>query len=599
MSIYKEVKTTPLNKKHVAHKTWTITDETAASLGIVSYSGQYSNGEFSISDPLSSNIAAEPITSNNFYKRNIFNSIYHLYYSDVENFYISNDSEYLSQQVRDMNRKFLTMSIPTGIFGDRIKESSVTMSNNTYANLHDDGAGNLIDTKITNLSNFKKLNRSDYLIKVDFNDGWKFIKDNPETIVEFRTSDEHLADISDGPFEPFGKNISFGLHPNGYNGSKDFGIKDTTFLKLHGSQSIQSESNSFVEIKKSILLSSEKRWNNDFSVSFWMKAPPSQSVTSSFTGPYPNVLPTIGEYQFRTLKDHNHNVIVTSRQWSHTVPWEVSIYNSSTTDKGKIRFQRGKKENFTEITSSALNDSNWHHIVAQVVTGSMQLWVDGTLQTQKTDPMAEELVYDATTNIHIGARRWGHKSRQYYGQVQDKKIGSSGTPTVAIRNVYEKRAKNYIYPFSGSLDKFKIVNRGLTTPELTSLYNYYRDTNIVGNVFYNHGMIVISDMSGSYTNLLTDYTLNLDATTEHNIHNYQCVVEDEQFNMTYNPSARVNFDRNNPKLKGFATSSNFTPYITTIGLYNDFNELLAIAKLANPVKSPSDIDIVFNVQFDT
>ena len=112
-------------------------------------------------------------------------------------------------------------------------------------------------------------------------------------------------------------------------------------------------------------------------------------------------------------------------------------------------------------------------------------------------------------------------------------------------------------------------------------------------------MIVISDMSGSYTNLLTDYTLNLDATTEHNIHNYQCVVEDEQFNMTYNPSARVNFDRNNPKLKGFATSSNFTPYITTIGLYNDFNELLAIAKLANPVKSPSDIDIVFNVQFDT
>ena len=106
MFVYKDVKTTPLNKKHIAHKEWTITDETATNLGIVSYSGQSSNGEFYISDPSSSNVALEPLTSNNFYARNIFNSIHNLYYTDIESFAKSKDNQYLGQQIRTLNQKF-------------------------------------------------------------------------------------------------------------------------------------------------------------------------------------------------------------------------------------------------------------------------------------------------------------------------------------------------------------------------------------------------------------------------------------------------------------------------------------------------------------
>ena len=50
MFVYKSVKTTALNKNHVAHKSWTITDETAGIYGVVSYSGHYSRGEWAISD---------------------------------------------------------------------------------------------------------------------------------------------------------------------------------------------------------------------------------------------------------------------------------------------------------------------------------------------------------------------------------------------------------------------------------------------------------------------------------------------------------------------------------------------------------------------
>jgi hypothetical protein len=37
-------------------------------------------------------------------------------------------------------------------------------------------------------------------------------------------------------------------------------------------------------------------------------------------------------------------------------------------------------------------------------------------------------------------------------------------------------------------------------------------------------------------------------------------------------------------LRDFATGSYFKPYITTIGLYNDNNELLLVGKFAQPIQ---------------
>ena len=38
------------------------------------------------------------------------------------------------------------------------------------------------------------------------------------------------------------------------------------------------------------------------------------------------------------------------------------------------------------------------------------------------------------------------------------------------------------------------------------------------------------------------------------------------------------------KFAGFVTHSEFRPYVTEIGLYNDSNQLLAVGKLAKPIK---------------
>jgi hypothetical protein len=40
------------------------------------------------------------------------------------------------------------------------------------------------------------------------------------------------------------------------------------------------------------------------------------------------------------------------------------------------------------------------------------------------------------------------------------------------------------------------------------------------------------------------------------------------------------------------------PFITTIGLYSEDNSLLAIAKLAQPIRKPVSYPITFRVQLD-
>lgn len=47
------------------------------------------------------------------------------------------------------------------------------------------------------------------------------------------------------------------------------------------------------------------------------------------------------------------------------------------------------------------------------------------------------------------------------------------------------------------------------------------------------------------------------------------------------------------------TGSSFNPYTTTIGLYNEANELLVVGKLATPYPIPSNTDITFIVRWDS
>jgi hypothetical protein len=144
---------------------------------------------------------------------------------------------------------------------------------------------------------------------------------------------------------------------------------------------------------------------------------------------------------------------------------------------------------------------------------------------------------------------------------------------------------------------------------------------IKGNIFYDRGLVVVAKdiVSGS---VLSQFTLNFRSTKtifENEI--FLSVLENE-FNVSQNPTA-VDYDGSigriklhnirstiNPlKVGGFAdylysgsvdpTGSYLAPYITTIGLYDDELNMVAVAKLPQPIKSLPDYPINFIVRFDT
>lgn len=75
----------------------------------------------------------------------------------------------------------------------------------------------------------------------------------------------------------------------------------------------------------------------------------------------------------------------------------------------------------------------------------------------------------------------------------------------------------------------------------------------------------------------------------------RCKVGENDFNFSNNPTITTD---NSGSIAPFATGSNFTPYVTTVGLYNENSELLAVAKLSQAISLSSVTDTTFVVKYD-
>jgi Leucine-rich repeat (LRR) protein len=177
-----------------------------------------------------------------------------------------------------------------------------------------------------------------------------------------------------------------------------------------------------------------------------------------------------------------------------------------------------------------------------------------------------------------------------------------------------------------------------------------------GNVFYNQGIIVLT--KNSATKLLNNWEVSYKSTQTIYEHEYLLISNEDEFNVSTNPTAVIEVGRvtsfitgsdnkiykttTNPGVKyirkkstlengdildytysgsisssisntwisgGFeqydlnsssdSTGSFLLPFITTIGLYDDSCQLVAVAKLPQPIKSESDMPVNFIVRFDT
>ena len=135
----------------------------------------------------------------------------------------------------------------------------------------------------------------------------------------------------------------------------------------------------------------------------------------------------------------------------------------------------------------------------------------------------------------------------------------------------------------------------------------------IGNVIYAHGHLIIT--SPSYYSHLSaseersdrpkiSFKSNVPIYTS----TYNIKVSDFEFNHTLNPTAQTGntvfeysgsrYLQPSGKYANNVTGSEFQPYITTIGLYNDSNELLIVGKLAQPLPKPADTELTIQLRLD-
>jgi hypothetical protein len=158
---------------------------------------------------------------------------------------------------------------------------------------------------------------------------------------------------------------------------------------------------------------------------------------------------------------------------------------------------------------------------------------------------------------------------------------------------------------------------------------------IKGNIFYDRGLIVVAKdiVSGS---VLSQFTLNFRSTKTIYENEIFISVLESEFNYSQNPTAvnetdgvinthiiqrpgsiRINdmvtasfynagtkiindeFNYYEDNVGLDPTGSFLAPYITTIGLYDNELNMVAVAKLPQPIKSTPDYPINFIIRFDS
>jgi hypothetical protein len=507
------------------------------------------------------------------------------YYLD-HNYYTDYLREKVPTVVTDFTlEKYLSESgsmflIPRSCMGEGLTKKSIELTNINVTtaslnySLKDDGYGNLIDTTIDNT---KIIDKNYLMLYFGFNEKYRerdFKKKRTDYVLDYSPNDNNISIINH-------KNISYTA-----------GIPLTDATSSTGLSAILNGAYFSVKEKDKFNFN----YQDNFAFSFWVNIPVSQSNTqydynclfSKNTIAKKDVLNQTTKYDnatdvFEVTDDGviTRNKIETIEDtWiSNRYPFDITITNQNNTNPHVIKFKQSSVNKTNEVTSSILTTGEWHHIVCQRSSSNLQIWIDGNLDADVT---GSNLSYITNThNFYIAGNGFGSGS------------------------------------FSGSLDEVRIYNKGLNSNEISNLYDnsfqygYAYQSSRVGNVFYNEGIMTISDPRPKYANAflgkdgnfdyyVTDYGFEGKFKSQVTFYEHEiiCKLRKHEFNFTQNPTIRTNREKETSLIENYVTSSYFNPYITTIGLYNDSQELVAVAKLANPTAKRDDVDMNFIIRFD-
>lgn len=206
--------------------------------------------------------------------------------------------------------------------------------------------------------------------------------------------------------------------------------------------------------------------------------------------------------------------------------------------------------------------------------------------------------------------------QQYYGEkIKEKSftlVGKSFTDSNGNNPIIKDDGNGNLYSTNANSSWGTLV--AYSNSSISSSDNY------VGNIFYEQGVAIITETgswSGSvnYTDITDDknFTIAIDSYNTLTTHEYSATVKPNELNHTMNYGVRMPLSgsfstinemtssmHKNPYLGMEFTGSDFTPYITTINLYQkgDIDTPVIIATLPKAVRKSNKISTTFKIRLD-
>ena len=120
----------------------------------------------------------------------------------------------------------------------------------------------------------------------------------------------------------------------------------------------------------------------------------------------------------------------------------------------------------------------------------------------------------------------------------------------------------------------------------------------VGNIIYPHGMAIFTNQNLPLNNIttLTNATCSFSSSLTIYETQYKCTIRENEFNFSLNPSLLSG--STDGTVYGYVTSSYFSPFVTTVGLYDEAQNLLAVGKLAQPLPTTATTDTTILINLD-
>lgn len=281
----------------------------------------------------------------------------------------------------------------------------------------------------------------------------------------------------------------------------------------------------------------------------------------------------------------------------------------------------GKNTNFTASNNQATGFNSGSLILSQstVYDNIKQLYYSNYITSSFGDNAVTASVLlgsDVSGDVLVGGVGSNGRYSNYLQSTltQSRYFPTGSDEEILVFSIPSKLYGDYIQPESFELylnsDNWTNVQALITDDGEGNLLSASIN---VGNIFYPHGIAVITQQNWNQSVNLENLYLAEDAfpsvkiafSSSYTIYEtqYKCTIDESEFNFSQNPSIISGSITNNTITSSnrpydFATGSYFSPYVTTVGMYNEQYELLAVGKLAQPLPTSQTTDTTILVNID-